>query len=160
MNEMCRNMTGMDIEEVAFLEQQLFSDPWSEENLRESLAQEHAVFMVAEREAQDHSIEGGNDFIQASIMGYILFYQSFQEGEILRIGVRKDAQRQGTGRTLFQALCKECQSRGISRVLLDVREGNETAKRFYEKQGFVVDGIRPRFYRKPVEDAVLMSCQV
>lgn len=141
----CSPMKEEHIQAVAKLEQQLFSDSWSEENLRESLAQEHAICFVA---------EGDN------VLGYVLCYQSFEEGEILRIAVAEEGQRQGIGQGLFETLIEECGKRNISHILLDVREGNEKARKFYEKQGFVVDGKRPRFYRNPEEDAVLMSYKV
>lgn len=144
----CRTMLEEDIPSVAELEQQLFTDAWSEENIRGSLAQEHSICIVA---------ECMNTQNEHQIAGYVLFYQSYDEGEILRIAVGEQFQRQGVGRHLFEALCNECKKRDVKHILLDVRESNTKARNFYEKEGFLVDGIRPRFYSKPEEDAVLMS---
>lgn len=40
---------------------------------------------------------------------------------------------------------------------LEVRSGNMAARRLYESQGFVPLGIRPDFYEKPKDDAVIMK---
>ena len=47
--------------------------------------------------------------------------------------------------------------RGITMIHLEVRAGNETAIRLYERQGFVRDGLRKGYYTDPTEDAVLMT---
>ena len=59
---------------------------------------------------------------------------------------------------MVDALKKQVKDLGCTKVLLDVRESNEAARRFYEKSGFSEDGVRPKFYSDPEEDAVLMSC--
>ena len=40
---------------------------------------------------------------------------------------------------------------------LEVRTGNGTAIRLYERMGFTKDGIRKKYYTDPVEDALLMT---
>ncbi|AOT55746.1 ribosomal protein S18-alanine N-acetyltransferase [Weissella soli] len=44
-----------------------------------------------------------------------------------------------------------------TRVLLEVRYGNQRAMRLYERMGFQVYNIREDYYRDPVEDAYLMD---
>ena len=39
---------------------------------------------------------------------------------------------------------------------LEVRVSNQRAIRLYESLGFVQEGIRKRFYERPVEDALIM----
>ena len=45
---------------------------------------------------------------------------------------------------------------GVEAYTLEVRVSNAAAIHVYEKNGFVNEGIRPRFYEKPVEDAMIM----
>ena len=45
---------------------------------------------------------------------------------------------------------------GITAFTLEVRKSNQVAIHVYEKLGFVSVGIRPNFYEKPQEDAVIM----
>ena len=56
--------------------------------------------------------------------------------------------------------CLEILSRGreehVEAFTLEVRVSNRAAIHVYEKFGFVSEGIRPRFYEKPVEDANIM----
>ena len=57
-------------------------------------------------------------------------------------------------------MLRELISRGeaehVEAFTLEVRVSNEAAIHVYEKFGFVSEGIRPRFYERPVEDANIM----
>ena len=49
-----------------------------------------------------------------------------------------------------------CGRDGVKAFTLEVRVSNKAAIHMYEKVGFVSEGIRPGFYEKPVEDAMIM----
>ena len=49
-----------------------------------------------------------------------------------------------------------CGRDGVKAFTLEVRVSNEAAIHMYEKVGFVSEGIRPGFYEKPAEDAMIM----
>ena len=136
-------MTKEDGAAVAEMEHQLFSDAWSEKSVQETMDQPASICLMAEKAGRP--------------AGYLLAYTAADEVEIARIGVSKELQRQGTGRTLLAELEKLCASKGIGKILLDVRAGNEAARALYAAAGFREDGIRQRFYENPQEDAVLMS---
>ena len=138
-----RLMTKEDGAAVAEMEHQLFSDAWSEKSVQETMDQPASICLMAEKAGRP--------------AGYLLAYTAADEVEIARIGVSKELQRQGTGRTLLAELEKLCASKGIRKILLDVRAGNEAARALYAAAGFREDGIRQRFYENPQEDAVLMS---
>ena len=70
------------------------------------------------------------------LIGYLILYYVLEDGEIA------------------------CEDNGVSKLLLDVRESNICARRFYEKHGFVQDGLRKDYYSEPVEDGILMSCEL
>ena len=44
----------------------------------------------------------------------------------------------------------------MTEFALEVRSSNEAAIRLYQKNGFVLEGIRKNYYRNPVEDACIM----
>ena len=132
--------------EVAEMEQQIFSDPWSEKSVMETVQQKQSVCFAAEKAGH--------------LLGYLLAYHAADEAEIARIAVQKEARRQGAAGKLMQALEHYCEEHKMEKLLLDVRESNEAARSFYTKNGFVEDGIRQGFYTNPSEDAVLMSRQL
>jgi ribosomal-protein-alanine N-acetyltransferase len=56
----------------------------------------------------------------------------------------------------MEILIKELLSSGVKRVLLEVSEKNEPAKRVYEKAGFKPTGVRKNYYPDG-SDAILME---
>jgi ribosomal-protein-alanine N-acetyltransferase len=48
---------------------------------------------------------------------------------------------------------------GAAHVLLEVRAGNASALALYKKYGFVVAGVRLRYYKDNNEDAILMNLE-
>ena len=141
-----RELKVEDSAAVAEMEQQIFSDPWSEKSAMETVQQKQSVCFAAEKAGH--------------ILGYLLVYHAADEAEIARIAVQKEARRQGAAGKLMQALEHYCEEHKMEKLLLDVRESNEAARSFYTKNGFVEDGIRQGFYTNPSEDAVLMSRQL
>ena len=137
-----RELKVEDSAAVAEMEQQIFSDSWSEK----SVLEKQSVCFAAEKAGH--------------LLGYLLAYHAADEAEIARIAVQKEARRQGAAGKLMQALEHYCEEHKMEKLLLDVRESNEAARSFYTKNGFVEDGIRQGFYVNPSEDAVLMSRQL
>ena len=45
---------------------------------------------------------------------------------------------------------------GVSEYTLEMRKSNESALRLYEKLGFVLEGIRPKYYQNNMEDALVL----
>lgn len=141
-----RELKVEDSAAVAEMEQQIFSDSWSEKSVLETVQQKQSVCFAAEKAGH--------------LLGYLLAYHAADEAEIARIAVQKEAHRQGAAGKLMQALEHYCEEHKMEKLLLDVRESNEAARSFYTKNGFVEDGIRQGFYVNPSEDAVLMSRQL
>lgn len=138
-----RNMQMSDAEGIAVLEREAFSDAWTEKGIIDTFHQQQAFIVVAEKDEQ--------------IVGYCIMYYVLDEGEIARIAVSDSCRRQGVGRAVLNEVNNICLQKGISRILLDVRESNDAARAFYKQYGFVEDGMRKNFYDMPKEHAVLMS---
>lgn len=137
-----RQMEPDDISQVAEIEKNTFSIPWSEASFRDTLNREDTLYLVAEE--------------QGEILGYCGLWQSLDEGEIPNVAVKGGYRRRGVGKALLKALFLQGAERGITAFTLEVRAGNAAALRLYEKLGFRAVGVRPGFYVKPVEDAVIM----
>ena len=95
--------------------------------------------------------------IKGKVAGYCIVYFVLDEGEIARIAVDTSCRRQGVGCKILNQVNQICVEKGITRLMLDVRESNESARKFYLSYGFQEDGIRKNFYDMPKEHAVLMS---
>ncbi len=67
------------------------------------------------------------------------------------------ARRRGVARLLLGTLIAWCASVGGDELLLEVRRSNNAAQDLYRHAGFVTAGVRPAYYRDPVDDAVLMQ---
>ena len=141
-----KRISENDIETVAALESEIFSDSWSAKSIKETYDNKSALILGAYQ----------ND----ALIGYVIFYYVLDEGEIARIAVSPSHRRQGVAEEIFAGLLDFCKENSIERILLDVRISNEPAIAFYRKSGFADDGIRKNFYENPKEHALLMSADV
>lgn len=122
------------------LEGALFSDPYSERSLAETLAAPYTAAYLALSDGEP--------------IGYLIATLLPPEGEILRIGVLPALRRRGVARALLTVLLADA-TRDTS-LYLEVRRGNTGALALYASVGFQTVGIRKNYYRSPTEDAVLM----
>jgi ribosomal-protein-alanine N-acetyltransferase len=135
-------LTENDLEEAALIESQNFTRPWSKEAIRSSLNQNETVYLVAK--------------IDGKVVGYCGFLQVLDEGEITNVSVSLSYQNQGIGFKMMKHLLKISYERGVSTLVLEVRESNKNAQHLYEKLGFIIIGKRKNFYEYPREDATIM----
>lgn len=137
-----RMMRPEDVPFISRLEAETFSMPWSAASFLQMIEKEDAAYFVAE---EDGHILGG--------CGLLLIAG---EGNITNVVVAPEARRRGVATGLLSCLMAEGDRAGLSAYTLEVRVSNAAAIGLYEKLGFVSEGIRPHFYEKPVEDAVIM----
>ena len=125
---------------VAAIEQACFAEPWSAAGLAEELHNPCARFLVAE--------------IDGTVAGYLGCHHVADEGFIANVAVSPAFRRRGVARALMEAAKT---ADGLYRLTLEVRVSNAAAIALYESAGFVCDGVRPRFYSHPTEDAGIYS---
>ena len=77
------------------------------------------------------------------------------EGNITNVVIAPEARNQGIGTAMLRHLMAEGNREGLTAYTLEVRVSNVAAIHVYEKLGFESAGIRPGFYEKPVEDAII-----
>ena len=77
--------------------------------------------------------------------------------ELESIAVSPSHRRSGVATGLLAVFIAWARQRGLSRIQLEVRSVNNLATMFYQSAGFLQDGLRPRYYRDPEDDALLMS---
>lgn len=137
-----RMMKRDDVERICELEEETFSMPWSRGAFIEMIENKDARYYVAEL---DGHIVGG--------CGVLLIAG---EGNITNIVIDEKARNRGIGTRLLQFLIEDGYRNGLDAFTLEVRVSNAAAIHVYEKLGFFSAGIRPNFYEKPKEDAMIM----
>ena len=135
-------MTPQDVPEVAALERQIFTMPWSENGFLSSLQSQDTLYLIARREGR--------------LLGYCGFLQSFDEADITNVAVAPEERGRGVAYEMLSELMQRGRGRGVMRYTLEVRIGNAAAVHLYQKLGFISAGIRKNFYEKPREDALIM----
>jgi len=78
------------------------------------------------------------------------------EAEIANLAVSDDARRGGIGARLLDHAIEAARDRKSRVVFLEVRESNAAARALYSSRGFEVAARRSKYYRKPVEDALVL----
>jgi len=82
--------------------------------------------------------------------------QTERVAELESVVVALDARRLGIGRTLCRAVLDWCRQQGATELVLEVRANSSDALALYASLGFVVAGRRPRYYRAPDDDALIL----
>ena len=136
-------MDRSHLEQIAALERECFSHPWTVAMLEEELYNSQASFLVAE------DGEGG-------VLGYAGLTTVLDEGYINNIAVEEAARKHGVASALLDVFVRFA-AVNLAFLTLEVRKSNAPAISLYEKFGFQQVGIRKGFYSHPREDAVIMT---
>lgn len=136
-------LRAADAVDVARLEAQCFSLPWSAEQYRSAFAQ--SAFLAAGR--REHG----------ELVAYLTAYHTSDVLEILNLAVRPDRRRRGHARTLLTTALQAARKTGIVQAVLEVRRSNAPAVALYESLGFCRIGVRRRYYPDTGEDALVYA---
>jgi [ribosomal protein S18]-alanine N-acetyltransferase len=139
--------TRADLDAVVDLEVVAFADPWTRQAFEAALKERHARFRIA------RAPDGG-------LVGYVIAWFVLDEGEIANLAVVPTARRRGVARALLEGIIAEARESGIARLFLEVRESNVAARALYASRGFKPIARRARYYRKPVEDAIVLRLEL
>lgn len=140
-----RKMEERDITEVAAIEEETFSSPWSADSFSKESKNKNNIYLVVEDNGE--------------IIGYCGLWGVVGEGQITNVAVRKDNRNRGVGRIMLTKLLELGVNQGLESFTLEVRESNKSALHIYQSLGFYSVGIRKDFYTEPTENAVIMWLQ-
>ena len=135
-------MAAAHVAEVAAIERECFAIPWSAKALEEELRNPAARFFVS--------------LFDGEVAGYIGCHVVLDQGYITNVAVKEAYRRRGVGKALVRHL-QNAGAGKLSSLSLEVRQGNETAKKLYRSCGFYEAGTRKNFYRNPAEDGIIMN---
>ena len=134
-----RRLAAADLPAAAELEKACFSVPWTEGMLAGELSE--GLYLGA--------------FEDDKLVGYCGMRGVLDEGYINNVAVLPAFRRRGIARALLTELEKHTE--GLAFLTLEVRESNTAAQALYISLGYLPVGRRPRYYERPVEDALLMT---
>jgi len=137
-----RSMTESDLTAVLPLEREIFSDPWPRSAFLEHVADEIWGTLVAEADGE--------------IVGYACYYIRGKESRLTNLAVPARHRRKSVAKQLLEYIFGVVTDHQCEYLILEVRPSNTEAGAFYEKFGFGFLYRQPNYYRRPVEDALVM----
>lgn len=129
--------SSQDIDEVMQVMDSAFGDRFGEAWTRSQLGGILPMAGVSLMLAREP--DGG------SITGFSLYRTVADEAELLLIAVIPDSHRRGVGRQLLDDFLDRARNDGVTRVHLEVRDGN-SALSLYRDAGFAPVGRRRNYY--------------
>ena len=136
-------MSEKHISQIAALEKECFSEPWSEEGLTSELTNTQARFFVCEEENE--------------VLGYMGMHIILDECYIANVAVYPRHRRRGIGEMLVKHCTDTAEKENCCFITLEVRKSNLGAISLYEKNGFLTVGERKDFYSHPKENGLIMT---
>ncbi|MBR3145355.1 MAG: ribosomal protein S18-alanine N-acetyltransferase [Clostridia bacterium] len=130
-----------DIKDIAYIEKECFSDPWSEKAIEESMNAATSFFIAKKKE---------------KTVGYVGLSIVADEAYITNIAVLKDFRENSVATILLLRAIEEAKKK-CAFISLEVRTSNEKAINLYNKLLFTKEGQRKGFYDNPKEDAIIMT---
>jgi len=130
------------VSQVAMLEKQCFHDPWSENSIASELKNPLSLWLVA--------LEGER------VAGYVGSQTVMGEADMMNIAVDPSLRRRGIAKALILALISALTNNQVHSLTLEVRASNDPAITLYHQLGFAQVGRRPKYYRNPREDALIL----
>ncbi len=138
-----RRMTESDLEKVATIEKEIFSDPWSYNAFKTDLNNDLAFPLVAE--------------LENLVIAYSNLYIVAGEVQIGNFAVAPGYRKRGVGKQLLDEIIRIARENKCDSIFLEVRESNEPARSLYDSYGFKAVGFRRDYYSNPSESAVIMA---
>jgi ribosomal-protein-alanine N-acetyltransferase len=123
---------------------------WREEDYLQLAGDSAGTILVAEIEFANRS----------EVAGFVAFHQVMDEAELRNLAVHPTHRRIGTGRALLEGGIRKLQTSGARRLFLEVRASNHPALAFYASAGFKLLHTRRDYYHDPIEDALVMACDI
>lgn len=117
-----------------------FGEAWNRRQVSDALLLGDCRYLLLDEEFR--APEGDR-----SAAGFVLSRRAVDEEELLLIAVRPDFRGRGIASALVARFIVEARLRGITRLFLEMREGNP-AEALYRKFGFTAVGRRKNYYNR------------
>ncbi len=138
-----RRSIPADTKAIAEAEKLIFTDPWSERDINDTICSDGAMCYTALTD-------------DGKLIAYVLGRKIVPEGEIYRIATIPEYRRRGVAYRLLSYATKTERGSGLETLFLEVREQNIPARSLYKSFGFSEIGVRKNYYKLPFDNAVVM----
>ncbi|MCL2221992.1 MAG: ribosomal protein S18-alanine N-acetyltransferase [Oscillospiraceae bacterium] len=135
--------TKENLGQILEIGREAISAGWTMSFLLPEIDKEDAYFVAAQ--------------LSSDILGFAVFREVGENGELLQIATRKDVRQGGVGSLLLEDVLLHARDKSLDKVFLEVRRSNAAAISLYEKFGFKTLRVREGYYDNPVEDALVME---
>jgi len=132
-----------NLAQILEIGKEAISSSWTMAFLTPEIDKEDTCFLVAQM---------GDE-----VLGFAVFREVGDDGELLQIATRKDTRQGGVGSLLLSAVLQYAKEKSLGKVFLEVRDSNAAAIGLYEKFGFKTLRVRKGYYDNPTEDALVME---
>lgn len=130
-----RPATEDDLEQVLEIERDSFPKPWQAEAFKTEMSRSYARFWVLTDDETD-----------TKVLGYIVFWLQAEAVSLLTIAVRPTERGQGYAERMIREMVKCVTHDEYPKIILEVRESNQAARKLYQKMGFSEIASRKGFY--------------
>jgi len=137
-----RAMVPADVPAVTRIERDSYSVPWTERTFRDLVERVDTDALTA--------------LSEGTVIGFAIAWSVGDQAELGNVAVTKASRSRGIGERLVREVVTRLSRRGVREIFLEVRVSNRTARRLYERLGFVEIGRRRNYYVRPSEDAIVM----
>ena len=128
----------MAVMEAAF--DPAYGESWTRRQVGDALVLPNTYYLLAG--ADGHAPGDGEHAV-----GFVLSRGAADEEELLLIAVDPRHRGRGIGTALLERFMAEARRRGVTRLFLEMREGNR-AESMYLRRGFAAVGRRRAYYRR------------
>ena len=139
-----RPMAETDIGDILQIECAAYAFPWNRNIFRGCLREDYFCRVVE---------------LDGEVAGYAIMSMGAGEAHLLNLCVDPGHHRTGLGDVLLNTMLDYAREQEAVTTFLEVRPSNTSARRFYERRGFVEVGSRTNYYpsRSGREDAIIMA---
>ena len=139
-------MLADDLDAVLAIEHKSFSTPWTDTMFLSEMRQgPGSQLLVARLEKRT-----------TTLVGYVGYRVVLDEMHIMIIAVAPAWRRRGIAQHMLLQAMERARQAACERAILEVRASNIGAQQLYYRLGFAPVGVRPKYYTRPSEDALIL----
>lgn len=134
------------VAEIATLQSQTFTNPWSADSLRWEIANTDVARLYVMR-------------VDEELVGFCACWVILDELHINSLAIADAWRRKGLASRMLREVCRDARESGATQATLEVRRSNTAALALYQRLGFACEGVRQDYYQSPREDALVLWCR-